>query len=67
MTIIVNIDRRHAAAMPTALSDIRQRITDIEERASLPRASPAAVIRHVDRRCNIVRMRMWSRIREQAI
>ena len=50
-----SISLRHADHIPLPLDEIRQRITDIEERANLPRLHLAAVSRHVDRRCNIVR------------
>lgn len=62
-----NISALHAAHMPLPLSEIRQRITDIEERYSIPRLPADKAIGYVNRRCNVVRLRMWAGIREQAI
>lgn len=62
-----NISTLHAAAMPQPLDDIRQRITDIEERAGLPRLPAPAVASYVHRRCNVIRLRMWAGIKEQAV
>lgn len=55
--ITVRLDPRHAAAMPLPLDDIRQRITDIEERAMVRHLSSSAIVLHVHRRCNIAMAR----------
>ena len=48
------LNPRRTAVIPLPLSDIRQRITDIEERHGIPRMSAAAAREYVCSRCDIV-------------
>ena len=52
-----SISLQHAATMPLPISDIRQRITDIEERHGIPRMSSNAAREYVRSRCDIVMAR----------